>query len=385
MDFIETLLMTPGPVHVDAETMLAGAQTLLHHRTSDFSPIYSECLTLLKKFIGVKNNLFMTTSSGTGAMETAIANLFNEGETVLNIVTGVFGVRFTQICEAFRLKTVVLKAEDGKAITVAQIANALKEHPEITGVTVTFNETSTGVVNDIKAIGEFLKDKNVMLVVDGVSALGAIPYNHDEYYVDATCTASQKGFLCPPGVGMVALSDRAWEKAQTVKVHGLYFDLKVYKKNQDLAVPAFPWTPAINVQYSLLAALRKIDKMGLDKCINHYHKLAEGFRAALKAMGIRIFTEEKALSNVLTVFYVPEGVNPKEIIKEMVERYGIRIAGGQEQYANTLLRVTTIGNIGERDIIATVGILEMMFHEKGALKEVGSGVKAAMEYFLNNK
>ena len=167
MDFIETLLMTPGPVHVDAETMLAGAQTLLHHRTTDFSPIYSECLTLLKKFIGVKNNLFMTTSSGTGAMETAIANLFNEGETVLNIVTGVFGVRFTQICEAFRLKTVVLKAEDGKAITVAQIANALKEHPEITGVTVTFNETSTGVVNDIKAIGEFLKDKNVMLVVDG--------------------------------------------------------------------------------------------------------------------------------------------------------------------------------------------------------------------------
>lgn len=384
MDFIETLLMTPGPVHVDAETMLAGAQTLLHHRTSDFSPIYSECLELLKKFIGVKNNLFMTTSSGTGAMETAIANLFNEGETVLNIVTGVFGVRFTQICEAFRLNTVVLKAEDGKRIEIEQIAEVLKQHPEITGVTVTFNETSTGVVNDIKAIGEFLKDKNVMLVVDGVSALGAIQYNHDEYHVDATCTASQKGFLCPPGVGMVALSDRAWEKAQTVKVHGLYFDLKVYKKNQDLAVPAFPWTPAINVQYSLLAALRKIDNMGLDKCIEHYHKLAEGFRAGLKAMGIKIYTAENALSNVLTVFYVPEGINPKEIIKEMVEKFGIRIAGGQEQYANTLLRVTTIGNIGERDIIATLGCLEIMFKKKGALKEVGTGTKAAMEYFLNH-
>ena len=184
---------------------------------------------------------------------------------------------------------------------------------------------------------------------------------------------------------MVALSDRAWEKAQSVKVHGLYFDLKVYKKNQDLAVPAYPWTPAINVMYSLLAALRRIDKIGLDKCIAHYHRLAEGFRAALKALNIKVFTEEKALSNVLTVFYVPEGINPKEIIKEMVERYGIRIAGGQEQFANSLLRVTTIGNIAERDIISTVGILEMMLKEKGAIKEVGAGTKAAMEYFLNNK
>ena len=385
MDLVETLLMTPGPVHLDSETMLAGAATLLHHRTSDFSPIYSECLNLLKKFIGVKNNLFLTTSSGTGAMETAIANLFNEGETILNIQTGVFGVRFTQICQAFNLKTVELKCADGKAVTIDEIANALKEHPEITGVTVTFNETSTGVCNDIEAIGNFLKDKNIFLVVDGVSGLGALPYDHDKWHVDATVTASQKGFLAPPGVGMVALSDRAWEKAQSVKVHGLYFDLKVYKKNQDLAVPAYPWTPAINVMYSLLAALRRIDKIGLDKCIAHYHRLAEGFRAALKALNIKVFTEEKALSNVLTVFYVPEGINPKEIIKEMVERYGIRIAGGQEQFANSLLRVTTIGNIAERDIISTVGILEMMLKEKGALKEVGAGTKAAMDYFLNNK
>ena len=316
-------------------------------------------------------------------METAIANLFNEGETILNIQTGVFGVRFTQICQAFNLKTVELKCADGKAVTVEEIAQALKEHPEITGVTVTFNETSTGVCNDIESIGNFLKDKNVFLVVDGVSGLGALPYDHDKWHVDATVTASQKGFLAPPGVGMVALSDRAWEKAQSVKVHGLYFDLKVYKKNQDLAVPAYPWTPAINVMYSLLAALRKIDKIGLDKCIAHYHRLAEGFRAALKALNIKIFTEEKALSNVLTVFYVPEGINPTEIIKEMVDRYGIRIAGGQEQFANSLLRVTTIGNIAERDIISTVGILEMMLKEKGALKEVGAGTKAAMNYFLD--
>lgn len=377
--------MTPGPVQLDSATMLACANPLLHHRTADFSPVYSECLELLKEFIGVKNELFMITSSGTGAMETAIANFFNEGETVLNVVTGVFGVRFQQICKSYGLKTITLKAVDGYRIEVEQLAEVFKEHPEIAGVTVTFNETSTGVVNDIKAIGEFLKDKNVMFVVDGVSGVGALPYNHDDYFVDVTCTASQKGFLCPPGVGIVALSERAWKKAEKVKVKGLYFDLKQYKKNQALAIPAFPWTPAINVQYALLASLRRIKSIGLDNCIKHYARMACALRSALKALDFKLFPQENALSDVLTVFYVPEGINPKDIIKEMVEKYSIRIAGGQEQYANTLLRIATIGNIAERDIISTVGILEMVLQSKGAIKEAGLGTKAAMAFFLENQ
>lgn len=376
--------MTPGPVHLDAEVMLASAIPLQHHRTTDFSPIYTECVDLLKKFINTKH-LYLTTSSGTGAMETAIANMFNEGETVLNIQTGVFGVRFTQICDAFRLKPVPLKCDDGKRVTIEQIDEAFKAHPEISGVTVTFNETSTGVVNDIKAIGDYLKDKNVILIVDGVSGLGALPYNHDEWHVDVTVTASQKGFLAPPAVGIVALSDKAMAKMETIKCHGLYFDLKQYKKNQEGAIPAYPWTPAINVMNSLLAALRKIDKLGLDNCIKHYAKLAGGFRAALKALGLKLFTEEKAVSNVLTVFYVPEGIKPKEIVAQMVKDYGIRIAGGQERFADSLLRVTTIGNIGERDLIGTVGLLEMVLKEKGYLKETGAGLKAMMEYFMENK
>lgn len=384
MDFINTLLMTPGPVHLDPEIMLAGANPLRHHRTGDFTPFYNEVLRRLKSFIGVSERLFLITSSGTGAMETAIANLFNEGETILNVQTGVFGVRFTKICEAYRLKTIALKCGDGKAVTVEQIEAALKEHPEISGVTVTFNETSTGICNDIEAIGNYLNGKGKYLVVDGVSGLGALPYNHDKWHVDATVGASQKGFLAPPGVSMIALSSRAWQKALTVKCHSLYFDLKAYAKNQDLAVPAFPWTPAINVQYSLLAALKKIDRIGLDNCINHYKRMAEGLRSGLKALGLRLFTEERALSNVLTVFYAPENVNPKDVISEMVQRHGIRIAGGQEQFANSLLRITTIGCIGEREIIATVAALEMTLKKMGAVKQLGIGVSAVMEYFFNN-
>ena len=382
---IDTLLMTPGPVHLDADVMLAGARALTHHRTNDFAPVYTECVTLLKKFFGTTQKLYLTTSSGTGAMETAIANLFNDGETVLTVQTGVFGVRFTKICEAFRLKTVVLACEDGKGVTVEQIATALEKNPEIAGVTVTFNETSTGIRNNIEAIGKFLQDKGKIFITDGVSGIGALPFKMDESHVDVALSASQKGFLAPPGVGMIALSEKAWNKVETVKCHGYYFDLKIYKKDQEGAIPAYPWTPAINVMFSLLEALRKIDRIGIENCFKHYEKLAGGLRAALKAMNLRLFTEENATSNVLTVFYAPEGVAPKDIVTEMRNRYGILIAGGQEQFAKTLLRITTIGSIGERDVLGTVALLEMTLKKFGYLKQVGAGVSATMEYFLNFK
>lgn len=381
---IDTLLMTPGPVHLDTDIMLAGARSLVHHRTADFAPIYSECVTLLKKFFGTTQRLYLTTSSGTGVMETSIANLFHEGETVLTVQTGVFGTRFTRICEAFRLKTVVIACEDGKGVTVDQIAQALEQHPEITGVTVTFNETSTGIRNDIDAIGNFLKDKGKIFITDGVSGIGALPFKMDEWHVDVAVSASQKGFLAPPGVGMIALSEKAWKKVEEVKCHGLYFDLKVYQKNQDLAIPAYPWTPAINVMFSLLEALRRIDRIGIENCFKHYDKLAGGLRAALKAMNLKLFTGEQWLSSVLTVFYVPEGIAPKDIVSELRNRYGVLIAGGQEQFAGSLLRITTIGAIGERDILATVALLEMALRKAGYLKQSGAGVSASMEYFLNH-
>lgn len=380
---LDTLLMTPGPVHLDSEVLLAGARPLSHHRTTDFSPIYADCVERLKKIFGTSQRLYLTTSSGTGVMETAIANLFNDGETVLCVDTGIFGQRFAKIAEAFRLKVVVIKCEDGKRVRVEQIAEALEKHPEIVGITVTFNETSTGIMNDVKAIGEFLKDKGKIFITDGVSGIGALPFKMDEWHIDVAVSASQKGFLTPPGVGMIALSEKAWKKVELVKCHGYYFDLKLYRDNQDLPVPAYPWTPAINVMFALQVALEKIERNGIDNVLAHYGKLAGGLRAALKALNLRLFTEEQATSNVLTVFYTPEGINPKEIVAEMRNRYGILIAAGQGPYIEKVLRITTIGAIGERDLIGTVGLLEMVLQKKGYLKQVGAGVGAMMEYFLN--
>lgn len=382
---LDTLLMTPGPVHLDSEVLLAGARPLTHHRTTDFSPLYEDCVARLKKVFGTTQRLYLTTSSGTGVMETAIANLFNDGETVLCVDTGIFGQRFAKIAEAFRLKVIVLKCDDGKRVRVEQIAEALEKNPEIAGVTVTFNETSTGIWNNVEEIGKFLKDKNRIFITDGVSGIGALPFKMDEWHVDVAVSASQKGFLTPPGVGMIALSEKAWKKVESVKCHGYYFDLKLYKENQELPVPAYPWTPAINVMFSLQTALQKIERTGLDNVFAHYAKLAGGLRAALKALNLKIFTEESATSNVLTVFYVPESINPKEIVAEMRNRYGILIAAGQGPFIEKVLRITTIGAIGERDLIGTIGLLEMVLQKKGYIKQAGAGVAAMMDFFLQQE
>ena len=382
---LDTLLMTPGPVNLDSDVLLAGARPLRHHRTGDFSPVYQDCVDKLKKFIGTEKRLYLTTSSGTGAMETAIANLFNENETVLTVDTGVFGQRFHKICKAYGLNSIPLKCEDGKRVRVEQISEALKENPDISGVTVTFNETSTGIRNDVKAIAEFLADKNIIFITDGVSGLGALPFEMDNWKIDVVVSGSQKGFLAPPGVGIIALSDKAWEKVKTVKCHSYYFDLKLYEENQKKPVPAYPWTPAINVMFSLQAALEKIERSGLENVYAHYAKLAGGLRVALKALGIKLFTEEDACSNVLTVFYAPTGIKPTEIVSELRNRYGILIAAGQGQYADKLLRITTIGSIGERDLLGTISLLEMVLCKKGYLDNPGKGVSAMMNYFLQKE
>ncbi len=381
MDF-DTLLMTPGPVCLDSEVMLAGAMPLKHHRTTDFSPIYEECVELCKKFFNTKQNLYLVTSSGTGCMEVAIANLFNEGETILTVETGVFGERFSQMGRAYGLNVIPLKCEDGKSVKVAQIEEMLDKHPEISGVTVTFNETSTGIYNDVAPIGKLLHERNKLFIVDGVSGIGALPFKMDGWHVDAAVSASQKGFLAPPGVGIIGISDKAMKKIETVKCHGVYFDLKLYKSNQELAIPAYPWTPAISVMASFLAALRKIDRLGIDNLHKHYNKLATALRAGIAELGLKLFTEESATSNVLTVFYAPEGIVPSEIVADIRQNYSVLIAGGHGRFAGTLLRITTIGAIGEKDLIGTIGLLEMALAKKGVIKEIGKATKATIEALL---
>lgn len=377
----DVLLMTPGPVTLDSEILLAGAQPLRHHRTDDFAPLYADCVARLKRLFKTTHHLFLTHSSGTGGMETAIANLFHPGEKVLTVETGAFGERFTQIAKAFRLEAIPLKYPWGHGAKVEDIERMLNQHPDIKGVTVTFNETSTGVHNKLEPIGKLLHDRGVLFITDGVSGIGALPFDMDGWHVDCAISASQKGFLAPPGVGMVALSERAWAKVQKVECHGFYYDLKHYKKNQDLAIPSFPWTPAISVMFSLAVALERIEKKGIERVCAHYGKLADGLRAALGALGLEIFTQPDVRSNVLTVINAPAGLHPSKIVREIRDSYGVLIAGGQGEITDKVFRITTIGTIGEKEVIATVGLLELALQKLGYLKELGRGVTATLQRF----
>jgi aspartate aminotransferase-like enzyme len=379
--FNDLLLMTPGPVALDAEVLLAGAQPLQHHRTTDFSPIYADCVTRLKRLFKTEKELFLTTSSGTGVMETAIANLFQPGEQILSVETGAFGERFSQIGKAFQLAVIPLRYPWGHRAKPEDIVSMLDKHPQIKGITVTFNETSTGVKNDLAAIGKVLKGRDVLFITDGVSGIGALPFEMDAWNIDCAISASQKGFLAPPGVGMIALSERAMKKMESVQCHGFYFDLKHYVSNQRLAIPSYPWTPAISVMFSLQAALKKIEDLGFDVVLNHYHRLAGALRSALKALDLTIFTQPDAVSEVLTVINSPAGIHPGKIVKEIRETYNVLIAGGQGEITDKVFRITTIGAIGERDLIATVGLLELALYKLGHLKELGAGVKAVLTSF----
>jgi aspartate aminotransferase-like enzyme len=364
---------------------MAGAQPLRHHRTNDFAPLYAECVQMCKRIFKTNQHLFLTTSSGTGGMETAIANHFNPGEKIITVETGAFGERFSEIAKAFRLEVIPLKYPWGHRAKVEDIAGLLKQHPDVKGITVTFNETSTGVMNDISAIGQFLNEKHpeVLFITDGVSGIGALPFEMDAWHVDVAVSASQKGMLAPPGIGIIALSEKAFRKMQSVQCYGYYFDLKIYKKNQDLAIPSYPWTPAISVMFSFYEALKFIESKGLDTCINHYRKLADGLRAALKALGLTIFTQPDAISNVLTVINTPSGIHPAKIVQEIRQSYNVLIAGGQGQIAEKVFRITTIGSIGERELIGTVGLLELALHKLKVISEPGAGVTAVLKSFAN--
>ncbi|MFZ2960112.1 MAG: alanine--glyoxylate aminotransferase family protein [Candidatus Ozemobacteraceae bacterium] len=383
---LDILLMTPGPVALDSDVLQAGAHPLRHHRTNDFAPLYADCVARLKRLFKTQKHLFLTTSSGTGVMETALANHFSPGDAVLTVETGAFGERFTQIARAFKLNAIPLKYPWGHRAKVEDIARELDKNPAIKGVTVTFNETSTGVHNDLAPIGKLIKERpDVLFITDGVSGIGALPFDMDGWNVDVAISASQKGFLAPPGVGMIALSDKAMARMQKTECHGYYFDLKHYKKNQELAIPSYPWTPAISVMFSLHVALEKIERNGLETMCAHYHRLAEGLRAAVEAMGLSIFTQPDARSDVLTVIKAPKGIHPSKIVKEIHDTYSVLIAGGQGEIADSVFRIATIGAIGERDMIGTIGLLELALVKLGYLKEPGRGTTAMLKVFAGQR
>lgn len=372
-------LLTPGPTPLPPEVLESMSRPIIHHRTPQFQSILKEAAEGLKYVFQTKNDVFILASSGTGAMEAAVINLLSAQDTALTIQGGKFGERWTEICKAYGINAEVIDVEWGKAVDPALIEKKLKSNPKIKAVFTTLCETSTGVSNDIVAIGKVVKETGAALVVDAISGLGAIDLKTDEWSCDVVVSGSQKGLMLPPGLGFISVSPKAWKLIEASKSPKYYFDLKAAKKAFDKTDTTF--TPAITLIIALCEALKIIKQDGLEKVFLRHKKMADATRAAITALGLKLFAPT-ASSDVVTAAVVPANIDGEKLVKTMRDTYGVTIAGGQAELKGKVFRIAHMGFIEEFDIIAGISCLEKVLKQIGYSFEFGSGVKAAQEVFL---
>ncbi|MDR0822311.1 MAG: alanine--glyoxylate aminotransferase family protein [Endomicrobium sp.] len=370
-------LLTPGPTPIPPNVALKEALPILHHRTSEFAQIYKDVAEGLKYAFQTTNEVYTIAGSGSAAMETAVVNLLSPGDEIIVASCGNFGDRWAKIAQSYGVKVISVSVEWGKVVIPSEIEKALKANPNMKAVYTTFTETSTGVANDIKTIGEIVSKTNAVLVVDTVSGLVGQEYRADAWKVDVTVSGSQKGFMLAPGLSFITLSDKAWKLVENSKIPKFYFDIKKYKKSY--ATSETPFTPPVTLMVSLLEAIKMIKEEGLENMWNEYKILAKASRAGMKALGLELFGEIPC--EVVTSAKVPEAIGGK-IVKTLREKYGVSIAGGQGDLKGKIIRFAHMGYIGKADILVGFSCLEMVLEELGMKIEKGKGVAAVQEVLM---
>jgi aspartate aminotransferase-like enzyme len=374
-------LMTPGPTPVPSEVLLAQARPMIHHRTPDFSAMLMECVEGLKYVFQTTNDVLIFACSGTGAMESAFVNCFCAGDKVIVARNGKFGDRMVKIAGTYGLDVIDLSYEWTETVKVADVEKALAENPDARGMVVTQSETSSGVLNDVEAIGKVVAAyDDCVLIVDSITGIGAVPCMTDAWNLDVVMTGSQKGLMLPPGLAAVSVSPKAWKAYERSTLPKFYFDWGPYKKNLDKETT--PFTPAVSLIIGLVESLKMMREESIEGVIARHSKLAEATRRGCEALGMKLFAPPEGRGSAVTPVWVPDGVDGKQIVKIMKNKYGVTIAGGQDDYAGRIFRVGHLGYFGEFDIITTLAALEMTLAELGYDFERGSGVTAAEAVFM---
>ncbi len=380
----KTFLMIPGPTPVPESVLLSLAKHPIGHRSSEFSKTLEAVYTDLKWLFQTKNDVIIYTSSGTGAMEAAIYNLVNHGDKVLSLIIGNFGTRWAKIAESKGAIVEKLEVEPGTAINPYDLKKVLDNdvNKEIKVVTLTHNETATGVTNDIKTLASIIKEHGAVSVVDGVTSIGAIPCKMDEWGIDVLISGSQKGFMLPPGLSFLAANPRAWDLHKKCNHPGFYFNWDSNQKSVLENSTAF--TPAVSLITALETSLNIMKEEGLENIWQRHRKNALGIRAAIKAIGLKLFVEDDSIaSNAITSILPPDGITVPQIRNTLKNDYDIVVANGQNKLKDVIFRMGTLGYVSQRDIITAIGSLEAALHKLGHKFELGSGV-AALIKILNN-
>ncbi|MFQ6037941.1 MAG: pyridoxal-phosphate-dependent aminotransferase family protein [Candidatus Aminicenantales bacterium] len=373
-------LLSPGPTPVPEEVLSKAAEPIIHHRTSEFSDIFMKTTEGLKYVFQTEQDVFILTSSGSGAMETAVVNTLSPGDRVITINGGKFGERWGKICRAYGADVKEIVLEWGEPYSKEQLAAELETQPDTKAVFATLSETSSGTIYDIQGYGDVVSRTEAILVVDGISGIGATPCPMDEWKVDVLVSGSQKSFMIPPGLAYIAFSDKAWERVEASTMPKFYFDAKAAKKS--LGKRTTPWTPAVSLIIQQSKALEIIQSIGLDGLFEHHRILGEATRAAVRAVGLELLSKNPG--NILTAIKMPEGVDGIQFVKLMQGKYGAYIAGAQDPHKGEFFRIAHLGYMGGFDVITALSAMEMAFSELGYDFPRGQAVKAAEDVLKEN-
>jgi serine---pyruvate transaminase len=379
--FIKHYLMTAGPTPVPPAVMNAMNEPVTYHRSPAFDPIYEDVLTRLKGVFKTENDVLMFASSGSGAMESAVANLVRPGTPALACATGKFGERWIQLCDAHGAETVRHEPGWGTRLDPADIDRLLADNPGVKVVFATLSETSTGVVHDIKAIAEVTNARGAILAVDAVSGLGATDLRQDEWGVDVVAAGSQKALMLPPGLAFASVSQKALDLAAEQPGGRYYFDWARTAKAQRGG--ASPFTPPVSLVRGLQVALDLIEAEGLENVLARHDVLARATRAGVRALGLDVYGDPDERATVVTAVELPEDIDGGKVPKLLRDRYNITANGGQDHLKGRILRIAHTGYFGPFDILTSLAGLEMVLSELGHRVELGSGVGAAQQVFLD--
>jgi aspartate aminotransferase-like enzyme len=347
---------------------------MIHHRTPEFSKIFAETRAGLRKLFQTDQDVLILAASGTGAMEAAVANVLGPGDRVLVVNGGKFGERWMRICETYGVAVEEIRVEWGEAVRPEAVKTALERFPDAKAVFVQASETSTTAVHPIEEIGRLTENRDVLLVVDGITAVGVYDLPMDRLGIDVLVTGSQKALMLPPGLGFIALSPRAWKRAETRRLPAFYFDLQRERKNQSDNTTAY--TPAVSLVNGLHAVLAMLEAEGLPNVFRRHALLADATRSAVRELGLRLLAPG-APSPAATGLHLPEGIDGGKLAKYLRDRMGVTFAGGQDHLKGKVLRIAHIGYFGGFDIVTAIAALEMALTKFGARVELGAGVAAA--------
>jgi serine---pyruvate transaminase len=381
--YVKQYLMTAGPTPLPPQVSQVMAEPMLYHRAPAFIDVYARVLESLKGIFQTSGEVLLFAASGTGAMESAVANLARPGEPALVASCGKFGERWAELCHAYGAATVHYEAGWGNKVEPADLDRELAEHEGAKVVFTSFSETSTGVVNDVQALTEVAHRHGALLAVDAVSGIGAVPLPQDDWGVDVVVAGSQKALMSPPGLAFASPNEAALARAaETGGAGRYYFDWQRTLEGQRKDPPDSPFTPAVGLVLALDVALQLIEQEGLEAVHERHRLLGRATREAAKALELDLFGPEDQNANVVTAIRLPDAIDGAKVPKLMRDRYGVTIAGGQGKLKGKIARIAHCGYFGAFDIVVTVSALELTLRELGHEVELGAGVAAAQRVFL---